>query len=132
METGNMDTRFCPAAVQGALPRLAIIIKLFPKAFNVMEQINHSKFTGIPLIMTSAFLQYFVSFIAKYTAKKASCVKKSIQLLLLSFQHNDNVRAFLSLTLFIFTELIYLPCHKLQDIHSRELGSDVNWYIRYI
>ena len=76
IETGNMDTRFCPAAVQGALPRLATIIKLFPKAFNVMEQTNHNMFTGRPLIMTSAFSQYFVSIVDKYTAKKGSDVKK--------------------------------------------------------
>lgn len=53
METGNMDARFSPAAAHGALPRLAIIIKLFPKAFNVIEQTNHNRFTGRLLIMTS-------------------------------------------------------------------------------
>jgi len=79
MENGNIDARFCPAAAQGALPRLAIIIKLFPKAFNVIEQTNHNKFTGRLLIMTSDFSPlvlikifrksgFFVSFFKMITA----------------------------------------------------------------
>ncbi len=53
MENGNIDARFSPAAAQGALPRFAMIIKLFPKAFNIIEQTNHNVFTGRLFIMTS-------------------------------------------------------------------------------
>jgi hypothetical protein len=59
VDNGNMNARFCPAAAQGELPRLEIIIKLFPKAFNIIEQTNHNKFTGIFFIMTSNFQDTF-------------------------------------------------------------------------
>jgi hypothetical protein len=62
IENGNMDARFCPAAAQGDLPKFAIIMKLFPMAFNVIEQTNHNKFTGIFFIMAS-ILRYSLSII---------------------------------------------------------------------
>ncbi len=65
MENGNIDTKFCPTAAQGALPRLAIIIKLFPIAFNVIEQTNHNKFTGRLLIITPNFSRHLILYLQK-------------------------------------------------------------------
>lgn len=53
MENGNMKARFSPAVAQGALPKLAIIIKLFPSAFNIIEHTNHNEFNDNLLILPS-------------------------------------------------------------------------------
>lgn len=42
IEKGNTYTRFSPAEVQGALPRLEIIMKLLPKALRVTENKNQN------------------------------------------------------------------------------------------
>lgn len=59
-EIGNTDARFSLAAAQGALPKLDMIIKLFAKAFNEIEQTNHNKFTGRLLIVTSDSSLHFI------------------------------------------------------------------------
>lgn len=45
IENGRICTRFSPEDVHGALPKFEIIMKLLPKAFNVIEVINHIEFT---------------------------------------------------------------------------------------
>ncbi len=122
-EIGSIDARFCAAAVQGALPRLAVIMKLFPNAFKKIEPTNHNKF---PLTIPICFLiiLYFFKLLLLMAANKL------ISPLLLKKKDgrfcNDEITV--PSHPFYFTEPAVIPAtiFLLKKINKISGGSEIN------